>query len=154
MLSLLLLPLSLSLSQINSQPETELWKKSNSILWRALAVLAACVGRLAAWLLRGGGCNNPFHRKKKHTTSRPAPWDTHACCGHRGVSCACVEELSSFRYGNRVYNTPCTILIEKARNENLSLDRGLTPPTEEGTKNKHFFISLNFHLPFVCGVMF
>lgn len=47
---------SLSLSQINSQPEPELWKKSNSILWRALAVLAACVGRLAAWLLRGGGC--------------------------------------------------------------------------------------------------
>lgn len=46
----------LSLSQINSQPEPELWKKSNSILWRALAVLAACVGRLAAWLLRGGGC--------------------------------------------------------------------------------------------------
>ena len=65
-----------------------------------------------------------------------------------------MEELSSFRYGNRVYNTLCTILIEKARNENLSLDRGLTPPAEEGTKNKHFFISLNFHLPFVCGVMF
>jgi hypothetical protein len=47
-----------------------------------------------------------------------------------------------------------TLLIEKARNENLSLRLDTISTTEEGTKNKHFFISLNFHLPFVCGVMF